>query len=290
MAHEIAHVTARHALRRAEEAEKRSDVISKAAARASTNRDEEPHVPGAMPRLSLASFSRQQEIRGGRDRRPCRSPARASIPTAPRGFLQLLGRSVRVAAGRCWGATPRPKNLTSLSTHPSTPERIARAVARVARQIGAPGLGEVGRDRYLAAIDGIEPSETIRPKGFVRGRVASCTPSSAFTFTAPPNFALENSAQAVLGIANGGSGSPAPRSRPRRLPRHDARSLSSRPVGSTACSLGSVENSLVVNGLSGRATATAKGDEWYLSGSQPSASGQRRLSHDLRDQEAFTER
>ena len=54
-----------------------------------------------------------------------------------------------------------------MSTHPSTPERIAQAVVE-ARQIGAPGVGDSGRDAYLTAISGLafgdDPSE-----GLVRG-------------------------------------------------------------------------------------------------------------------------
>ena len=89
-----------------------------------------------------------------------------------------------------------------MATHPSTPERVAHAVA-VARGFGAPGIGETGHDRYLAAIDGIlygdDPAE-----GFVRGR-RFIHPKLGFAFTAPENFVLENSAQAVLGVTQDGA-------------------------------------------------------------------------------------
>ncbi len=61
-----------------------------------------------------------------------------------------------------------------------------------------------GRDKnaYLGDIDGIvfgeDPSE-----GFVRGR-RFLHPRLGFTFTAPDGFALENTAQAVLGVRHGG--------------------------------------------------------------------------------------
>jgi predicted Zn-dependent protease len=143
------------------------------------------------------------------------------------------------------------------ATHPSTPERIERAIAE-ARQIGAPGIGEVGRDRYLTAIDGMafgdDPSE-----GFVRG-TRFVHPKLGFTFTAPDGFVLENSAQAVLGIANGGQEA-------LRLDRvHvDADMSLDTYLGSgwiDGLQQGSVEN-IVVAGFP-TATATAKGSEWFF--------------------------
>jgi predicted Zn-dependent protease len=89
-----------------------------------------------------------------------------------------------------------------LSTHPSTPERIAQAVA-AARQIGAPGIGTRDRAGYLASIGGMafgdDPAD-----GYARGR-KFVHPRLGFAFVAPEGFVLENSAQALLGIKNGGA-------------------------------------------------------------------------------------
>ena len=250
MAHEIAHVTARHALRRAE-IEKRSDVISKAAL-VIENRDKSRTFQ-SYAQLSLASFSRQQEYEA--DEIGVHVIARAGYdPYGASRFLAALGRSVELRQSLL-GRNTSPEKPDIMSTHPSTPERIARAVS-VARQIGAPGLGEVGRDRYLAAIDGIEfgddPSE-----GVVRGRVFM-HPKLGFTFTAPANFALENSAQAVLGIANGGS--EALRLDRVHVPAETTLEAYIASGWIDGLQSGSVE-SLVVNGLPA-VTATAKGDEW----------------------------
>ena len=72
-----------------------------------------------------------------------------------------------------------------------------------ARQYSAPGAGERDRDAYLGGIDGLvygeDPSE-----GFVRGR-RFLHPKLGFTFTAPDGFVLENTAQAVLGVRDGGA-------------------------------------------------------------------------------------
>ena len=194
MAHEIAHVTARHALARAE-IEKRSALVSQAAAVI-----EDPgksRTFQASAQSSLASFSRQQEFEA--DSIGVRTIARAGYdPYAAARFLQALARFSALKQSVFSKGGNRP-DMTS--THPATEERVDRATAE-ARQIGAPGLGEVGRDRFLAALQnlpfGDDPAE-----GFVRGRVF-VHPKLGFAFTAPDDFVLENSAQAVLGIANGG--------------------------------------------------------------------------------------
>ena len=195
MAHEIAHVTERHAMRRAE-LEKNSAVISKAA-----DVIDDPNRSKNFKnyaQLSLASFSRQQEIDA--DQVGIRVIAKAGYdPFAASRFLVSLGRATDLRQSLHPGAPSKPDMM---ATHPSTPERVARAVA-VARGIAAPGIGETGHDRYLAAIDGIlygdDPAQ-----GFVRGR-RFIHPKLGFAFTAPEDFVLENSAQAVLGVTQDGS-------------------------------------------------------------------------------------
>ncbi|MEJ2416682.1 MAG: hypothetical protein P8Y45_07075 [Exilibacterium sp.] len=88
-----------------------------------------------------------------------------------------------------------------LSSHPTTPERVSLAV-KAARQIGAPGIGERDRDRYLKQINGMlygdDPLE-----GFVRGR-SFLHKALGFSFTVPKGYILENSPEAVL--ASNGDG------------------------------------------------------------------------------------
>jgi predicted Zn-dependent protease len=88
------------------------------------------------------------------------------------------------------------------SSHPSTPERIARATA-AARAISAPGQADARRSEYLAAIDGIDFGDN-PAEGLVRGRRFT-HPRLGFTFLAPEGFVLENTPQAVLGVAAGGA-------------------------------------------------------------------------------------
>ena len=100
-----------------------------------------------------------------------------------------------------------------MSTHPSTPERIAQAVAE-ARQIGAPGVGDSGRDAYLSAIGGLafgdDPAE-----GLVRGP-RFVHPKLGFAFAAPEGFVLENQSAALIGVGEGGARGAAARQRQRR--------------------------------------------------------------------------
>jgi predicted Zn-dependent protease len=196
MAHEIGHITARHALLRAEQ-EKRAALISEAA-NVIENRQRGAEVE-ASERLSIASFSRQQELEA--DEIGIKNMAKAGYdPYAAARFLTTLGRDAQLRASSI-GQNGNSDKPDLLATHPSTPERIEQAVA-VARQIGPPGTGTTDRTAYLAAIDGImygdDPAD-----GSIRGRTF-LHPRLGFTFVAPEGFVLENSAQAVLGVKAGG--------------------------------------------------------------------------------------
>ena len=71
-----------------------------------------------------------------------------------------------------------------------------------ARQYVAPGPGAREKKCICANLDGLvygeDPSE-----GFVRGR-RFLHPKLGFTFTAPDGFVLDNTAQAVFGVKDGG--------------------------------------------------------------------------------------
>jgi predicted Zn-dependent protease len=197
MAHEIGHVTARHAMQR-EEAMKTSELRSKVT-RQLQSRERSEEVT-AFDKLSLASFTRQQEFDA--DLISVRNLGRAGYdPYGASRFLQALSRSTAMRAALL-GNRASDQQPDIMSTHPSTQERIERA-RLAARQFGAPGVGTTDRDAYLAAINGIDfgddPAEGIvRGRKFAHGKLG-------FSFTAPEGFALENTAQAVLGVAAGGS-------------------------------------------------------------------------------------
>ena len=196
MAHEIGHVTARHAAARAER-EKQAAVITQAA-NVIQSRQKGEEVE-ASQKLSFASFSRQQEIDA--DKIGITTTAAAGFdPYGASRFLTSLGRSTALRAELMGRPNSGAPDL--LATHPSTPERIARAT-QAAREIGAPGIGKRDTSGYLAAIDGImfgdDPADgVVRGRRFLHARLG-------IAFTAPEGFALENSAKAVLGNRDNGA-------------------------------------------------------------------------------------
>jgi predicted Zn-dependent protease len=195
LAHEMGHVIARHAQIRAEQARQAaivghvvSDVLS------------DPQIGAlalAKSKLTLAIFSRAQEFEA--DGIGVGITARAGLD--PYGASRILTDMERNAEIKSAGSNADPRAADFLSTHPATPERVKNALAN-ARQFSGPGNGERDRVEYLASVDGMvygeDPSE-----GFVRGR-RFLHPKLAFTFLAPPGFTLDNTAQAVLGIKDGG--------------------------------------------------------------------------------------
>lgn len=195
MAHEIAHVSARHAAARAER-EKQAALIAEAAT-VIQSRQKGEEVE-SYQRLSFAGFSRQQEIEA--DRIGVGVIARAGYdPYGAARFLTSLGRSTALRAEMVGQKSSDRPDI--LATHPSTPERIAQATT-AARQLGAPGLGGSDRAGYLASIDGMafgeDPADgLVRGRRFVHARLR-------FAFTAPEGFALDNTDRALIGRAGGG--------------------------------------------------------------------------------------
>jgi predicted Zn-dependent protease len=196
IAHEVAHVTGRHAMERAE-LESRSTLVSRVHAEVLDN-------PGAsrlmrdQSKVTLASFSRQQEIDA--DELGVRAIAKAGFEAhgAVR-FLVALERSGKMRI-RMDDPAGTDKN-DILATHPTTPERLEKAVT-VARQFGAPGVGEANRMAWLQVVNGIVYGDDPN-QGIIRGR-DFLHPRLRFAFEAPEGFALENSPHAVLGISHGG--------------------------------------------------------------------------------------
>ena len=196
MAHEIGHVTARHAAQRAE-FEKTTALFTKVNAQLLAQRQAQDEAE-ARSKLAIASFSRQQEFEA--DQIGIKTIAKAGYdPYAAARFLTALGEwSALRASVSGAGSADRPDMM---ATHPSTPERIAQATAE-ARQFGAPGSGETGRNGYLAAIDGVafgdDPSQgVVRDNAFIH-------PKLGFAFDAPDGFSLDNQSAALIGVGEAG--------------------------------------------------------------------------------------
>lgn len=195
MAHEIAHVTARHATQRAER-EKTSELISRVSRTFQTTQRSEQ--VSEVSKRTLQSFTHAQEFEA--DRIGVQTIGRAGFdPYGASRFLESLGRSTALRAAMLGQRTAEGDIASS---HPTTPERIKRAIA-TARQIGAPGIGDAARDAWLSVIDGIEFGDD-PAEGVIRGRRYSQA-RLGYEFTAPEGFVLENTQQALLGLAGGGS-------------------------------------------------------------------------------------
>ena len=190
LSHEMAHVLAKHASIREDQARQAAIV-----ARVVTDMSNDPDLTAfalAKSKLTMASFSRTQEFEA--DDIGVGISARAHFdPYGASRFLTSMERNAELKAGKT-SLDPRVQDF--LSSHPATPERVQRAQA-TARQYTSPEGGERDREDYLAAIDNIvygeDPSE-----GFVRGR-RFLHPKLGFTFQAPDTFTLDNTAQAVIG-------------------------------------------------------------------------------------------
>ncbi|MGP9813131.1 M48 family metalloprotease [Rhodopseudomonas sp. NSM] len=197
LSHEMAHVLAKHAAIREDQARQAALVT-----RVVTDMGTDPEMTAlalAKTKLSMASFSRQQELEA--DGIGVGISARAQFdPFGASRFLTAMERNAALKASR---GDPRSQDF--LASHPATPERVRNAQNN-ARQYASPeqtAKGERDRETYLNAIDNIvygeDPSE-----GFVRGR-RFLHPKLGFTFQVPESFTLDNTAQAVIGVREGGS-------------------------------------------------------------------------------------
>jgi predicted Zn-dependent protease len=199
----------------------------------------------------MASFSRAQEFEA--DGIGVGISARAKFdPYGASRFLASMERNAALKAGKT-SLDPRAQDF--LSSHPATPERVQNA-QNSARQFSSPEGGERDRETYLAAIDNIvygeDPSE-----GFVRGR-RFLHPKLGFTFAAPETFTLDNTAQAVIGVREGGT--QAMRFDVARVPAEQALGEYLGSGWIDDVDKATVED-LTVNGFPA-ATAIARGDQW----------------------------
>ena len=250
LAHEMAHVLAKHASIREDEG-KKAAVVTRVVSEMGNDADMTA-LALAKTKLTMASFSRAQEFEA--DGIGVGISSRANFdPFGASRFLSAMERNAALKAPR---NAADPRSLDFLSSHPATPARVQNAQAN-ARQYASPESVERDRDTYLGAIDnlvyGEDPSE-----GFVRGR-RFLHPKLGFTFQAPDSFFLENTAQAVVGVKDGGS----------QAMRFDVVRVSEQSLGDYLNSgwmdnvdKASIED-LTINGFPA-ATATASGEQWQF--------------------------
>ena len=197
MAHEIGHITARHAAQRAE-FEKTTALFTQgqhAIAR--------PAPGSGRGRGALEAGDRQlfppAGIRGRPDRhqdhregriRPLRGGA---VPHR----AWRVERASRFGLGRRIRRPPRHDGDPSVHARAHRPGDRGSAASSARRE-----AGEVDRDGYLAAIDGLafgdDPSQGIvRDNAFIH-------PKLGFAFDAPDGFTLDNQSAALIGVGEAG--------------------------------------------------------------------------------------
>lgn len=195
IAHEMAHVTAEHGVKRQRkeaEAELASRVVTEVLADKSAGRR-----ALARGKVALAQFSRNQELEADAIGIAALFEAGFDAYSAAR-FQETMDAFSRLSSGGDVG----DNSLDFLATHPSTPQRIALALGH-ARKFGPRGQGEVGREAYLAGLEGMlfgdSPNE-----GFVRGNsYAHVGLGIAIDF--PEGFKVENRPEAVLAAGEDGA-------------------------------------------------------------------------------------
>jgi predicted Zn-dependent protease len=193
LAHEMAHVILKHARARSNR-EHTSEIVN----RVITNvfgADVETDQDANRQQVDLAAFSQQQELEA--DRTGIMIAGKAGYdPHAAARFLTAMGHFAEFSSGEASQADD------FLSSHPSTPDRIAKATEAARTYFGAPGIGTTDRDRYLTSIDGLLFGDT-PDNGAIAGR-RFIQPSAKFTFTVPEGYTLQNSKSAVVGVAGDG--------------------------------------------------------------------------------------
>jgi predicted Zn-dependent protease len=195
LGHEVAHVAARHADKRAT----RSGIAGLGAAilGAVTGSSVLGNLAGTGAELYSLNYSRDQETEA--DRLGVRYLTRAGYdPAAGADILASLGAQTSLE-GKLSGQGGR-EPAPWLSTHPANAGRVAQ-VRREAAAVTAATSRATNRDAFLDAIDGM-PYDDDPVQGIVDGsrfRHAGLN----IAFDAPAGFALQNTPTAVNGTKQG---------------------------------------------------------------------------------------
>ncbi|EJF78483.1 hypothetical protein MCO_00667 [Bartonella sp. DB5-6] len=187
LAHEIAHIIANHGiLRLKKEAELK--MTNHMSPHLLSSNEKKPHN-SINNKQQLAQFSRNQELEA--DSIALEMVKRAGYdPFALPRFLQSL------EAYNAFRNSSRTSNtsLDFLATHPTTPQRILRAIEK-ARRISTANIKNTNRDSFLKSIDGMIFGGNSHT-GFVREN-QFIHPQLRVTFSVPHNFIIETSENTV---------------------------------------------------------------------------------------------
>ncbi len=193
LAHEIAHVVLKHARARTNRA-RTTEIVDRVVTGvfgASTETDQSSN----KAKLSLAAFSQAQELAA--DKQGILIAGKAGYdPHAAARFLGAMGRFAKFSTGDADQADD------FLSSHPSTPDRIQKAIENARAFFGAPGIGETDRAGYMASIDGMNFGDSPMQGAIIGQRFVH--PGLKLTFTVPNGYTLQTSTGAVVGVAGDG--------------------------------------------------------------------------------------
>ena len=197
IAHEIAHVTARHSAERYSQATLAQ--LGAGLLGGLTGNAELAELAGTGAQLYLLSYGRDQESEA--DAIGIRYLASAGYdPYAMSSFLGQLGRATELDA-RIEGRSTGSALPAYLSSHPRTEDRVRQASELAAR---APGQhSRRDRDTYLSAIDGLVWGES-GADGFIDGTVL-LHPEEGIRWEAPQGFRLGHSGRRIVGADGAGS-------------------------------------------------------------------------------------
>lgn len=197
LAHEAGHITGRHSAERYS----RGVVTSLGANILSAVVDKSgvSQALGIGADLYLKSYSRDQENEA--DSLGIRYLTQAGYdPAAMTSFLSNLQNSSALDA-RIDGQGASSPISSYFSTHPATQDRVNKTAGEA--QAAGAGKGFIGRDEYLAKVDGILYGESPR-HGLIRGQ-DFIHPVSGFAFSVPQGFKLINQPTEVLAQGPNGS-------------------------------------------------------------------------------------
>ena len=252
LSHEMAHVLAKHASIREDQARQAAIVT-----RVVTDMGNDPDLTAlalAKTKLTMASFSRQQEFEADgigvgisarahfdpygaarfltRDGAQCRAEGRQDLARSARAGLPVVASGNAGAgaerAGQCAAISPR-RTAASATARPISPPSTTSSMARIRAKVSC-------------------------------AAGASCIRSSASPFTAPETFTLDNTAQAVIGVREGGT----------QAMRFDVVRVPAEQTLGDYLNSGWMENvdkssteDITINGFPA-ASAIAHGDQWQF--------------------------
>jgi predicted Zn-dependent protease len=193
LAHEIAHVTLRHARARTDRT--RTTQIVDRVITGVFGGDISTDSSANRTRQSMAAFGQSQELEADREGIKFAGKAGYDSQAAAR-FLGVMSRFAAFSAGASKG------DDGFLSSHPSTPARIDEALNTARQMFGAAVSGETDREGYLSAISGLSFGDSAAQGTIIGQRFIH--PASKFTFAVPKGYALQNAQSAVVGVAGDG--------------------------------------------------------------------------------------